>query len=70
MKRLVISLTDKEWKEAVSSVRHELGEPLGEKQVEKILIKEVANFIRETYVQSLAIVDKFGLPWLSRRRIP
>jgi hypothetical protein len=53
LKRLVIFLTDEEWTEAISSVRHELGEPLDEKRVEDIIMKEVANFIRETYIQGL-----------------
>jgi hypothetical protein len=53
MKQLVILLTDEEWTEAISSVRHELGEPLDEKRVEDIIMKEVVSFIRETYVQGL-----------------
>jgi hypothetical protein len=53
MKRLIIFLTDEEWTEVLSSVRHELGEPLEEDQVENTVIKEVTNLIRETYIQGL-----------------
>jgi hypothetical protein len=53
MKRLVISLSDEEWNDVLSSVRHELGEPLDEKQIEDIVIKEMAKFIRENYIQGL-----------------
>lgn len=53
MKQLIISLTDEEWTEVVSSVRHELGEPLDEKRVEDMVIREATKFIRETYLRDL-----------------
>lgn len=53
MKQLIISLRDEEWTDLVSNVRHEFGEPLDEKRVEDIVIKEVTAFIRETFLQGL-----------------
>ena len=54
MKRIVISLTDDEWKELLDTVRQEFGELLSDEEIENIVKKEVERFIRDTYIHSLA----------------
>jgi len=54
MKQIILSLTDDEWKELLDTVRHELGEPLSEDEIEKLVKRAVREFIRDTYICSFA----------------
>lgn len=53
MKGITFVLTDDEWKELQDTVRREFGEPLSDSEVEEIVKKEVAKFVRDTYIRSL-----------------
>lgn len=53
MKQIVISLTDNEWKELADTVRHELGEPLSDDEIENIVRRDIAKFIRDDYLRAL-----------------
>ena len=52
-KRIIIELKDNAWKEMCDTVQHELGEPLGDDEIENIVKKGVAKFIHETYIRGL-----------------
>lgn len=52
MKQIVVSLTDDEWKELSDTLRHEFGEPLSDEEIENIVKKEIAKFVRDTYIRS------------------
>lgn len=54
MKEIIISITDEEWKELSDTVRHEIGEPLSDDEIENIVKKEARKFIHDTYIRSLA----------------
>ena len=53
MKRITIELTDGEWKELCDTLRHELGEPLRDEEIENIVKKEAVKFVRDVYIHAL-----------------
>ena len=55
MKRITIELTGDEWKELSDTVRREFGELLSDGEVEKIVKKDVARFIHDTYIRCLGV---------------
>ena len=55
MKRITIEITDNEWKELSDTLKHELGEPLSDEEIENIVKKDIVKYIRETYIRSLGV---------------
>ncbi len=55
MKQITIFLTDDEWKELVDTVRHELGEPMSDDEIERKVRDDMTAFIQSTYIHSLGV---------------
>ena len=55
MKQITIFLSDDEWKELVDTVRHELGEPMSDEEIERKMQSEIDSYVRATYLHSLGV---------------
>lgn len=55
MKQITIFMTDGEWKELLDSVKHEIGEPVTDNEIEEIVKKEILKFIRDNYIYGLGV---------------
>jgi hypothetical protein len=55
MKQITIFLSDDEWKELAETVRHELGEPKSDEEIERKVKSEIDIYVRATYLHGLGV---------------